>query len=77
MWEDPIVAEVHRTRRELAEKFGFDVHAIVADIRQRQAALGSRLVSLVESAEPGAATDGGGVNGSSAAPTSAPPRQVS
>jgi hypothetical protein len=67
MWEDPIVAEVHRTRRELGEKFGFDVNAIVADIRERQAALGSRLVSLVESAEPSAAPDRGGANGSSGA----------
>jgi hypothetical protein len=54
MWEDPIVAEVHRARRELAEKFDFDVIAIVADIRQRQAALGSRLVSLANTAEPAA-----------------------
>jgi uncharacterized protein (DUF1800 family) len=51
MWEDPIVAEVHRTRKKLAEKFDFDVNAIVADIRKRQAALGSRLVSLVKPAE--------------------------
>jgi hypothetical protein len=55
MWEDPIVAEVHRTRQELAEKFGFDIQAIVADIRKRQAALGSRLVSL---AKPAGAIDG-------------------
>lgn len=54
MWEDPIVAEVHRTRQELAEKFDFDVKAIVADIRKRQAALGSRLVSL---AKPAAQVD--------------------
>lgn len=52
MWEDPIVAEVHRTRRELAEKFDFDVIAIVADIRKRQAALGTRVVSLATSTEP-------------------------
>jgi hypothetical protein len=51
MWEDPIVAEVHRTREELAAKFNFDVKAIVADIRERQAALGSRLVSLAKPAE--------------------------
>ena len=67
MWEDPIVAEVHRTREELAEKFGFDVNAIVADIRQRQAALGSRLVSLAKPAEPDAAPDRSGVSGASAA----------
>ena len=77
MWEDPIVAEVHRTRQELAEKFGFDVNAIVADIRTRQAALGSRLVSLAKSAEPSAAPDRSGVSGSSESPSQKPPRQVS
>jgi hypothetical protein len=59
MWEDPIVAEVHRVRRELAEKFNFDVGAIVADIRGRQAALGSRLVLVTKPAEPAAETDRG------------------
>ena len=44
MWEDPIVAEVHRTREELAAAFDFDVKAIFADLRKRQAALGARLV---------------------------------
>jgi hypothetical protein len=73
MWEDPIVAEVHRTRQELAAKFDFDVNAIVADIRKRQAALGSRLVSLAKSAEPCATPDRGGNNGAQAAP----PQQVS
>jgi hypothetical protein len=45
MREDPIVAEVHRTREKLAAKFNFDVKAIFADIRKRQTALGTRLVS--------------------------------
>ena len=44
MWEDPIVAEVHRTREELAAAFEFDVKAIFADLRKRQVALGARLV---------------------------------
>jgi len=44
MWEDPIVAEVHRARAELAAAFDFDVKAIFADLRKRQVALGSRLV---------------------------------
>jgi hypothetical protein len=57
MWEDPIVAEVHRTREQLAKNFDFDVIAIVADIRKRQAALGSRLVSLTSSAESAAEAD--------------------
>jgi hypothetical protein len=45
MREDPIVAEVRRIREELAARFGFDVKAIFADLRSRQAALGERLVS--------------------------------
>jgi hypothetical protein len=77
MWEDPIVAEVHRTRQELAEQFGFDVHAIVADIRTRQAALGPRLVSPAKSAEPSAAPDRDGINGSLGSTSQHPPRQVS
>lgn len=48
MWEDPIVAEVHRTREALAAAFDFDVKAIFADLRMRQAALGRRLVSPEE-----------------------------
>ena len=44
MWEDPIVAEVHRAREKLAAEFGFDVKAIFADLRKRQASLGARLV---------------------------------
>ncbi len=45
MWEDPIVAEVRRTREQLAARFGFDVKAIFDDLRNRQAVLGNRLVS--------------------------------
>ncbi len=44
MWEDPIVAEVHRIREKLAAPFNFDVKAIFADLRKRQAALDGRLV---------------------------------
>ena len=44
MWEDPIVAEVHRIREKLAAEFDFDVKAIFADLRKRQAASGNRLV---------------------------------
>ena len=46
MWEDPIVADIHRTREKLAAQFNFDVKAIFADLRSRQKALGARLVSL-------------------------------
>jgi hypothetical protein len=44
MWEDPIVSEVRRIRGELCERFDFDVAAIFADLRKRQAVLGKRLV---------------------------------
>ena len=59
MWEDPIVAEVHRIREELAARFNYDIHAMFADMRERQEALGTRLVSLVKPAEPAAAADRG------------------
>ncbi len=44
MWEDPIVAEVHRTREKLAAEYNFDIGAFFADVRKRQASLGGRLV---------------------------------
>ena len=52
MWEDPIVAEVHRIREKLAAEFDFDLKAIFADLRKRQAALGGRLVHQKKRAEP-------------------------
>ena len=45
-WEDPIVAEVRRIREELWAKFNFDLPAIFADIRSRQASAGDRLIRL-------------------------------
>lgn len=59
MWEDPIVAEVRRTREKLAAQFGFDVAAIFADLRRRQIALGARLVSRRNQAGPADAVDRG------------------
>ena len=52
MWEDPIVAEVHRTREKLAAEYNFDVTAFFAGLRKRQAALGGRLVHQKKRAEP-------------------------
>ena len=59
MWEDPIVAEVHRIREKLAAEFDFDVKAIFADLRKRQAASGNRLVPQKKRAEPTAEADRG------------------
>ena len=67
MWEDPIVAEVHRTREMLAAKFNFDINAIFADMQNRQAALGDRLVQPPKRAEP---TVDAGRHSVSAEPTS-------
>ena len=44
MWEDPIVAEVHRAREKLAAECNFDIKAFFAGLRKRQALLGDRLV---------------------------------
>ncbi len=59
MWEDPIVADIHRTREKLAAEYGFDVRAIFADLRKRQAALGARLVSPKQPGKPVAEFDRG------------------
>ena len=65
MWEDPIVAEVHRTRAKLAAEYNFDVGAFFADVRKRQALLGDRLVPQKKRAEPTAEADRGRQSGSS------------
>ena len=57
MWEDPIVAEVHRTREKLAAEYNFDVTAFFADLRRRQAALGGRLVLQKKRADPSTEAD--------------------
>jgi hypothetical protein len=75
MWEDPIVEEVHRTREKLAAEYGFDVKAMFAALRKREASLGGRLVPQKKRAEPTAEADGGrnsgspGSTSSEAAPT--------
>jgi hypothetical protein len=59
MWEDPIVAEVHRTRERLAAEFNYDVKAIFADLRRRQVSLGARLVAPKKRAEATAEAERG------------------
>jgi hypothetical protein len=63
MWEDPIVEDVHRTREKLAAEYGFDVKAIFADLRKRQATLGGRLIPQKKRAEPTAEAERGGHSG--------------
>jgi hypothetical protein len=57
MWEDPIVAEVHRNREKLAAEYKFDIAAFFADLRKRQVALGDRLVHQKKRVEPTAEAD--------------------
>ncbi len=45
-WNDEIVDEVRRVRDEHAEKFNYDISAICADIRQKQADSKRKIVSL-------------------------------
>ena len=37
---DPILDEIHRTRQQMAEKFSYDIAAILEDARKRQEASG-------------------------------------
>jgi hypothetical protein len=46
IWNDDIVDEVRRVRNEHAEKFNYDISAICADIRRKQAASKRKVVSL-------------------------------
>lgn len=40
---DTTIEDIHRTRRQIAEKFGGDLAAILEDARKRQAVSGRRV----------------------------------
>ena len=42
---DSIIDEIHRFRREHAEKFNYDMDAIVRDLQSREGSLGNKVVS--------------------------------
>lgn len=46
MWADEIVDEIHRLREEYAKSLNNDLDAIFADLRQKEAASGKRVVTL-------------------------------
>ena len=60
MNDDPIVANVRKVRDELAAAFGYDVQAIFADLRRREASLGDRLVKQPEAKRPNKPMHGSG-----------------
>jgi hypothetical protein len=45
MWEDPIVKEVRRVRREHAARFGYDLHRVYADLKERERRSGRKYAS--------------------------------
>jgi len=62
MNDDPIVASVRKAREELAAAFDYDVHAIFAELRRREADLGDRLVRQLPTQRPNKAFKGTGAS---------------
>jgi len=54
MWTDEIVEEIRRIRDEYAKSFNYDLDAIFADLRKKQAESGREVVNL--SRKPGLTT---------------------
>lgn len=54
MWTDEIVEEIHRIREEYAKSFNYDLDAIFADLRKKEAESGREVVTL--SRKPGLTT---------------------
>lgn len=46
MEADPIIEEVRRIRQEYAQRFGYDLRAVAADLRKREQQHPERLVSF-------------------------------
>ena len=74
MWEDPIVAEVHRIREKLAAEHDFDIKAIFADLRKRQPLWATGLCGKSNGAEPTVEGERNGhlVDSASASPKTTP-----
>jgi len=62
---DPVIDEIHRTRREISDRFGGDLHAILADARQRQASSGRAVWSPELANQPTHPSGGSTVAGDS------------
>jgi hypothetical protein len=48
MWIDPIVEEVRNARYDHAEKFDFDIDAIVQDLQKKQNESSNKVVSFTK-----------------------------
>jgi len=69
---DSVLDEIHRTRREISERFGGDLHAILDDARKRQAASGRPIWSSGSANHP--MRGSGDVSGAEAESPPTPPR---
>ncbi len=54
MWTDEIVEEIHQIREEYAKSLNYDLDAIFADLRKKEAKSGRKVVNL--SRKPGITT---------------------
>jgi hypothetical protein len=54
VWVDEIVEEIHQIREEYAKSFNYDLDAMFADLRKKEAASGRKVVTL--SRKPGMTT---------------------
>ena len=59
MYKDEIIAEVWRNRDEYARKHNHNLDEIVADLRRREQASGSKIVKRLEKSGPGNASAAG------------------
>ena len=46
MQNDPIIEEIHKTRNHYAEKFGFDLDAMFADLKIRLVPVDNSLIFI-------------------------------
>lgn len=46
IWDDPIIEEVRRVKREIAAEFNYDIHALCEYLRQRERESGRTYVTL-------------------------------
>ncbi len=54
MWKDEIVEDIHKIREEYAKSFNYDLDAIFADLRNKEAKSDREIVNL--SRKPGLTT---------------------
>jgi hypothetical protein len=72
MKSDPILDEIHRTRREISERFGGDLKAILEDARKRQEASGRPVWSRATANNTMHGSGGGEVAGGGESTPAAP-----